>query len=259
MQSIDQFDVGGIRGVLTDIDDTLTEGGRLSAATFNALHQLQQAGFKVIPVTGRSSGWAHMVMSTWPVDAVIAESGGCWYTRKANGTLELHLASAQAAQARKNLQTLCEQLIQKYPPLQFALDNQFRTMDVAIDFNEGVKQCNEATVAQVISAIRALGFNARASSIHINAWSGSFDKGPTAQALIKRNYAHLADFKNWVFIGDAPNDESMFALFANSIAVANFLDTPPDSLATMKSLPAYITTERFGAGFEQLAQRLLSR
>ena len=256
MQSIDQLDVSGICGVLTDIDDTLTEGGRLNASTLNALHQLQQAGLKIVPVTGRSSGWGHMVMSTWPVDAVVAESGGCWFTRGHAGQVQLHLISEAAAQERKTLQTLCEQLVERNPPLRFALDNQFRCVDVAIDFNENVTNCAYATITRVVNAIRAQGFNARTSSIHINAWSGSFDKGPTALALIKRTYPDLADVKKWVFIGDAPNDESMFGLFPNSVAVANFLDTPPDSLAKMKHHPAYITTGRFGNGFEQLAQQL---
>ena len=257
MQAIDQLNVSGIRGVLTDIDDTLTENGRLSATTFDAMHQLRQAGFKVIPVTGRSSGWGHMVISTWPVDAVVAESGGCWYTRSANNVVKLNIVSHAALLARENLQSFCTKLIEQHPPLQFALDNQFRCVDVAIDFNESVSGCDAAVVARAVSAIRAEGFNARTSSIHINAWSGTFDKGPTAIELIKSNYPDLFDIKKWVFIGDAPNDESMFNLFPNSVAVANFLDTAPSSLTQMKSLPAFVTSGRFGAGFEQLAQRLL--
>ena len=46
-----------IRFVLTDIDDTLTENGRLPAASYQALERLQQAGVKVIPITGRPAGW----------------------------------------------------------------------------------------------------------------------------------------------------------------------------------------------------------
>lgn len=259
MQAIDELNVSGIRGVLTDIDDTLTEGGHMAVTTFDALHQLQLAGFKVIPVTGRSSGWGHMVMSTWPVDAVIAESGGCWYTRNANNVIELNVVNNAALQAREKLQTLCAKLIEQHPPLQFALDNKFRCVDVAIDFNESIRNCDEAVVARAVSAIRAAGFSARTSSIHINAWSGSFDKGPTAIALIEHLYPHLVDLNKWVFIGDAPNDESMFNLFPNSVVVGNFLDTAPTSLAKMNSLPAFITAGRFGTGFEQLVRRLLNR
>ena len=52
-----QNDLRKIRFVLTDIDDTLTENGRLPAASYLAMEKLQQAGLKVIPITGRSAGW----------------------------------------------------------------------------------------------------------------------------------------------------------------------------------------------------------
>jgi predicted mannosyl-3-phosphoglycerate phosphatase (HAD superfamily) len=40
-----------IRFVLTDVDDTLTEGARLPAAAYAALERLDGAGFRVIPIT----------------------------------------------------------------------------------------------------------------------------------------------------------------------------------------------------------------
>ena len=152
---------------------------------------------------------------------------------------------------------MCEQLVTQHPPLQFALDNRFRFVDVAIDFNEATKHCAQATVDTVINSIKKAGFNARASSIHINAWSGDFDKGPSALRLIHSNYPSLADQAKWVFIGDAPNDESMFGLFSNSVAVANFLETPEAILSSMKYLPSYISKASFGEGFEELADQLL--
>jgi hydroxymethylpyrimidine pyrophosphatase-like HAD family hydrolase len=69
-----KLDASGIVGVFTDVDDTLTWDGQLDGATYQALESLSAAGLKVIPVTGRSSGWGHMMMSSWPIDAVVAES-----------------------------------------------------------------------------------------------------------------------------------------------------------------------------------------
>ncbi len=40
-------------GVFTDIDDTLTTGGRLPAAAYTALERLAEAGLQVVPVTAR--------------------------------------------------------------------------------------------------------------------------------------------------------------------------------------------------------------
>ena len=57
-----------IRCVFTDIDDTLTTAGRLPAAAFAALEQLEQAGIFVAPITGRPAGWCDMIARFWPVD-----------------------------------------------------------------------------------------------------------------------------------------------------------------------------------------------
>ena len=46
-----------IQFVLSDIDDTMTEDGKLPAAAYQALWDLHNAGIKVIPVTGRPAGW----------------------------------------------------------------------------------------------------------------------------------------------------------------------------------------------------------
>ena len=78
------LDATGLHGIFTDIDDTLTTGGKLHAAVYMALEQLRDAGFVIVPVTGRSAGWAHMVLHHWPVEAVVAESGGlCLYRDQA--------------------------------------------------------------------------------------------------------------------------------------------------------------------------------
>ena len=70
---------GRIRGVLTDIDDTLTTHGRLFAASFGALERLRDAGLLVIPVTGRPAGWCDHIARMWPVDAVVGENGAFWF------------------------------------------------------------------------------------------------------------------------------------------------------------------------------------
>jgi len=42
-----------IAGVFTDIDDTLTTEGSITADALQALHDLRAAGLHVIPITGR--------------------------------------------------------------------------------------------------------------------------------------------------------------------------------------------------------------
>jgi len=46
----------GVQYLLTDIDDTLTDHGRLPAESYDTLWKLHDAGIIVIPVTGRPDG-----------------------------------------------------------------------------------------------------------------------------------------------------------------------------------------------------------
>ena len=68
-----------IRVVLTDIDDTVTTEGMLTAAAYGALERLHRAGFLVIPVTGRPAGWCDHIARMWPVDAVVGENGAFYF------------------------------------------------------------------------------------------------------------------------------------------------------------------------------------
>src|SRR6476469_3690372 len=68
-----------IRFVLTDIDDTLSTGGQLTAVAYAALERLTASGLRVIPVTGRPAGWCDMIARFWPVDAVVGENGAFYF------------------------------------------------------------------------------------------------------------------------------------------------------------------------------------
>src|SRR6478736_1607937 len=64
-----------IRGVLTDIDDTLSTHGHLHSGAYAALERLRAAGKWVIPISGRPAGWCDHIARMWPVDAVVGENG----------------------------------------------------------------------------------------------------------------------------------------------------------------------------------------
>src|SRR6185295_12309138 len=67
-----------IRGVLTDIDETVSTHGRLTAEAYAAMERLHRAGKLVIPITGRPAGWCDHIARFWPVDAVVGENGAFW-------------------------------------------------------------------------------------------------------------------------------------------------------------------------------------
>ncbi len=253
MLPLSQMPPVDIRGVLTDVDDTLTQSGRLSASTYSAIEALHRAGIRVVPVTGRSAGWGHLMMTQWPVDAVIVESGGASLIRQSGGLIIQQLTDPESAKRRPELLDLCGRWLKAAKPLQFALDNQFRVADVAIDFNESVQVPMEI-VHRFVSQLQQHGFYARPSSIHINTWAGQFDKGPTALALIGQLFPDIA-LGQWACIGDAPNDQSLFEQFEHSVGVANIHSCLPQ----MSVAPRYVTTASYGQGFEEFAARLISR
>jgi HAD superfamily hydrolase (TIGR01484 family) len=64
-----------LRYIFTDIDDTLTTDGQLTASVYQTLETLSRSGLDVIPVTGRPAGWCDMIARFWPVRAVVGENG----------------------------------------------------------------------------------------------------------------------------------------------------------------------------------------
>jgi hydroxymethylpyrimidine pyrophosphatase-like HAD family hydrolase len=58
------------------------------------------------------------------------------------------------------------------------------------------------------------------SNVHINFWCGNISKYLGVKHFIEKYRPHLHQRDCW-FFGDAPNDESMFQLFHNSVGVSN--------------------------------------
>ena len=73
-----------IRGLLFDIDDTLTTEGRLTARAYGAMERLKSAGKLVLPITGRPAGWCDHIARMWPVDAVVGENGAFYFWHDAS-------------------------------------------------------------------------------------------------------------------------------------------------------------------------------
>ena len=55
---IDPDRLRDVRGVLTDIDDTLTSDGAIPMGVVAAIAALREAGLPVVAVTGRPMGWS---------------------------------------------------------------------------------------------------------------------------------------------------------------------------------------------------------
>ncbi len=247
-----------IRGVLTDIDDTLTSDGRLPAEAYAALARLSAAGKLVIPVTGRPAGWCDHIARMWPVDAVVGENGAfaMRYDRKARKLERAFIDDDATRRAnRARLSAIGESILRAVPGSALASDQLYRESDLAIDYREDVPELPRAAVDRIVALMEAEGMTAKVSSIHVNGWFGTYDKLKMTRWLFADAFdIDLdADRARFVFVGDSPNDAPLFAYFPNAVGVAN-VRAFADRIAT---LPAYVTEQESSAGFAELANFLL--
>lgn len=248
-----------LRFALMDIDDTLTTDGKLPAASYQALWDLKAAGLRVIPVTGRPAGWCDMIARQWPVDGVVGENGALvFYEEEHAGRAELRqLYHPQAvANTHPVLQRVRERVLIEVPGIRIAKDQFGRVFDIAFDFAEEEPVLDMASAVLVRDIAEQEGAVAKISSIHVNVWMGSYDKLSMARDFLSRRWGWNAEHERdqVLFAGDSPNDEPMFAYFPNACAVANIRRYTQ----LMQHLPTWVSEAESGAGFVELAQRVLS-
>jgi HAD superfamily hydrolase (TIGR01484 family) len=250
--------LAAVRGVLTDIDETVSTEGRLTAAAYGALEALKQVGLLVIPVTGRPAGWCDMVARFWPVDAVVGENGAFWMWQDANAgklrTRFIH-SEAERARGRRRLEAVRADVLKEVPGCGIASDQPYRLADLAVDFCEDVPALPRRDVERIVAIFERHGAHAKVSSIHVNGWFGDYDKLTTSRTMMAELFGVDVDAERarYVFSGDSPNDSPMFSFFPNAVGVANVRDVADQ----MPHLPGWVTAARSGAGFVELARALI--
>ena len=246
-----------IKGVFTDIDDTLTTEGQVTADVLRALDALSAAGVHVIPITGRPVGWSEPFASQWPVEAIVAENGAVALSRSGRpGALRrLYQQDPEVRAANfARMQQVAQRIVGEVPGATLARDSAGRETDIAIDHSEYV-QLPPACVAQVVRLMQDEGMNATVSSIHINGWFGDHNKLSGARWIVRELLGRELDeeIDRWVYVGDSTNDVLMFEHFPHSVGVANIRRFE----AELSHPPEYITPGERGAGFAQVAQAIL--
>ena len=247
-----------VRFVLCDIDDTLTDGGRLTARAYDALECLHAAGLKVVPVTGRPAGWCDLIARFWPVDAVVGENGALWFAYDSEArrmTRCYWKTERQRREDRERLARLEPRILAEVPGAAVAADQAFREADLAIDFREDVTPLPDDAVARIVAIFEADGAQAKVSSIHVNGWFGDYDKLTMSRRLLEEWFGINPDTarEQVLFVGDSPNDAPMFAHFRHTVGVANVRDFA----GLLTAQPAWVTDARGGAGFAELVAALL--
>jgi HAD superfamily hydrolase (TIGR01484 family) len=256
MKPIAECPKSNFRFVFTDIDDTLTHHGQLPAPAYQALWDLSDAGYKVVPVTGRPAGWCEMIARFWPVAGIVGENGGLYF-RYHNRKMHRVFFTGMEEQIenRKRLDIIAEDVLKNVPGSAIASDQFCRLLDLAIDFCEDVPALDESAVQTIVKIFAKHGAHAKVSSIHVNGWYGDYDKLTMCKEFLKQEFQlNLDQVKSeCTFVGDSPNDEPMFAYFPISIAVANV----KNFANKMKSLPTYVAPSEGSAGFVEIARHLL--
>lgn len=258
MKPLNQFINSGIRFVFTDIDDTLTDAGRLPDRSYKALWELFNEGISVIPVTGRPAGWCEMIARFWPVAGIVGENGG-FYFRYKNKKMFRNFAATEfeMLENKKKLEQIKKDILEKVPGAAIASDQFCRLMDLAVDFCEDVPRLSNDKIQDIIKIFMDHGAQAKVSSIHINGWLGTYDKLSMCKVFMKNEYGYDLDkIQNSIaFIGDSPNDEPMFAFFKNSFAVENI----KNFVDQLKSKPAFVTSHAGSRGFCAIAEKILEK
>jgi len=248
-----------IRYLLTDIDDTLTHSGKIPACAFHALENLQNAGIKIIPITGRPAGWCDLIARIWPVDGVVGENGALYfaYDEKNKKMIRKYVKNeTERVNDRKKLSIIRDKILKKIPGCAVSADQHYRETDLAIDFCEDVSPLPEEDIIKIVEIFEKHGATAKISSIHVNGWFGSYDK----LSMTKIFFQDIFDLKlddileEVIYAGDSPNDEPMFEYFPNSVGVANVLEFKD----VLIHKPALLTEKEGGYGFTQMANHLLN-
>ncbi len=245
-----------VRGVFTDIDDTLTRDGAIEPAALTALHALAAAGLPVVAITGRPLGWSQPFARDWPVHAIVAENGAVALVKQGEEVLTEFAQDAATRSANATrLRAVAGRVLREVPNATLAQDSAGRATDIAIDHSE-FAHLDDAAIAAVVALMQCEGMVATVSSIHVNGWFGGHSKLTAAQWMLERLFGRtLADeLPDWLFVGDSTNDQPMFEAFPLSVGVANLRRFA----AQLRHWPTYITEGERGVGFAEVADAVLA-
>ncbi|MFL5784086.1 MAG: HAD family hydrolase [Bacteriovoracaceae bacterium] len=199
----------------SDFDGTLTKEGReLTREFFEILDHVKNHNQELVIVSGRSLSWGHFFLTHFPLKACIMEGGGviCYLDSRGEIVEEPLVPHKEVERLRK----FTADLKHHYPHVPLSADSFGRLTDRAIEFH----LMEESWITQVMDFMDKEKINYSKSNVHINFWCGNISKYLGVKHFLERHRPNLKQNDCW-FFGDAPNDQSMFELFHNSVGVSN--------------------------------------
>lgn len=248
IHSLTTLERSQIKGILCDLDDTLSENGRMVPEAFFALKKAQVHGLRVIIVTGRPAGWVDHLARMWPLDGVVGENGGLWFWHDGQKLQRRFLQTENERKInRKKLELLAKTIPESVLGCAISADQPYRELDLAIDFCEDVSPLDDTSINKIVNCFVEAGATCKVSSIHVNGWYGDFDKLIGCHRFMKDRWGENLDLDTWAYFGDSCNDEPMFKAFKYSIGVANVVKFFP----RLEHKPKFITDKPCGHGFAE--------
>jgi HAD superfamily hydrolase (TIGR01484 family) len=233
-----------VRLIATDIDGTLTSGGKFSVELLQAIDRANAKGIKLLLVTGRSAGWVSAINNYLPIAGAIAENGGIYFAGD-RGDFDYITRLENIEAHRQQLAERFWELQERYPQLQESSDNQYRITDWTFD----VAGLSATEIGEIDRQCRAWGYSFTFSTVQCHIKPIDQDKGAAILHVLKIYYPKLNP-SQIITIGDSPNDDTMFdqKLFPRSVGVANI----QDYTSQLTHQPQYLTRSPEVTGFCEL-------
>lgn len=240
-------------GVATDLDDTLTAHGELTAGAFAALEAVRAAGLPCVVATGRPLGWAAVLARVLPVRAVVAENGGVFVAREGAGVRVAFIDPDDVrTEGMRRVGECVAAMTARFPALRVVADVAPRVTDTALDIAERAT-VEPAVVREAVAMARDAGLHAVTSSVHLHVSYRRPDKvGGLRAALGALGLDGSRLDERWAYVGDSPNDADAFAAVELSIGVAGVRRFA----GAMPAWPRYQTDDDGPLGFAAVVAAL---
>lgn len=249
-------DVAALEGVCFDLDDTVLTDGVLTREAYDAVCDLADAGLSAIVVTGRPASWGEVLARQWPIRAAVTENGAIAFCREGKSLRRIDPVSEDERRRRRiRLAGLVENVRAGCPEARLTDDVGGRISDVTWDIGERAN-LSEESVARIAGEIARAGARMMRSSIHVHATFDTDDKASGVVRLLREHFGGDATrvLVRHAFVGDSGNDAACFAAFSLTLGVANVRR----SLSRLSIPPRFVSESEKGAGFRQIASRILA-
>ncbi len=243
----------GVRYVLTDMDETLTYQGKLSADTYASLERLQHAGIKVIPVTAAPAGWCDLMARMWPVAGVIAENGGVFLHPSASGHhIERHYWHEKEHQLKsKALDDVLQEIKRSLPWVAIADDQCFRLTSIAFYIPE-----TEGQRDLLIKTLQRHHCSYTINNLWVLGWMGDYNKLSMSRRVLMSFYGMKPEneLEQVYYSGDSLNDAPMFGYYRNTLGMSSIYDV----IDEIPAKPRWISHYPGGKGFVEGANKIIN-